>query len=70
MQPTIKIGGKAMIDETAYSSNERLKRLDIVLYKAPVSEQYRKIGIDENTKFIFRIIGLGSEKVEIKKGTI
>lgn len=70
MQPTVKIGGKAIIDETAYSSNEPIKRFDIVIHKAPVSEQYRKLGIDENTKFIFRIVGLSGEKVEIKKGTI
>lgn len=70
MQPTIETGGKAMTDETAYSSNKQIQRFDIVIHKAPINEQYKKLDLNENTKFIFRIIGLSGEKVEIKKGTI
>lgn len=70
MQPTIKVGANIITDENAYSSNEAIIRFDIVIHKAPIDENYKKIGIDENTRFVFRIIGLSGEKVEIKKGRV
>lgn len=30
----------------------------------------RKLGIDENTKFIFRVVGLSGEKIEMKNGEV
>lgn len=70
MQPTIKIGANVITNETAYSSGQPINRFDIVIHKAPISAQLKKIGIDENTKFIFRIIGLSGEKVEMKTGRV
>lgn len=70
MQPTIKVDANVITDETAYSSGQPIERFDIVIHKAPVDENMRKLGIDENTKFIFRIIGLSGEKVEIKNGDV
>lgn len=61
MQPTIKIGANVVTDETAYSAGQPIARFDIVIHRAP---------IDENTRFIFRVIGLSSEKVEIKSGKV
>ena len=70
MQPTIKVNAKVATDETAYSSGQPINRFDIVIHKAPIDEKYKKLGISEDTKFIFRVIGLGGEKVEIKKGKV
>ena len=70
MQPTIKIDANVITNEMAYSSGNSIERFDIVVHKAPIDESYRKLGIDENTKFIFRIIGLSGEKVEIKNGKV
>jgi signal peptidase I len=70
MQPTIKIGANIITDETAYLSGQPIERFDIVIHKAPINEDYGKLGIDENTRFAFRIIGLSNEKVEIKDGKL
>ncbi|MGI8668255.1 MAG: signal peptidase I [Aridibacter sp.] len=70
MQPTIKVDANVITDETAYSSRQPIKRFDIVIHKAPIDENMQKLGIDENTKFIFRVIGLSGEKVEIKNGDV
>ena len=70
MQPTIKIEANVITDETAYSSGQPIERFDIVIHKAPIDDNYRKLGIDENTRFIFRVIGLSNEKVEIKDGKV
>ena len=70
MQPTIPIDANVITDETAYSSSKQIERFDIVVHKAPIDESYRKLGIDENAKFIFRVIGLSGEKVEIKNGKV
>lgn len=70
MQPTIKIDAKVVTDETAYSSHQPINRFDIVIHKAPIDDKMRELGIDENTRFIFRVIGLSGEKVEIRKGQV
>lgn len=69
MQPTIPIDSQAVIDESAYAS-KTIERFDLVIHKAPFDEKHKKLGIDENTRFIFRIIGLSGEKVELKKGQV
>ena len=70
MQPTIETDANIVIDENAYSSGETVNRFDIVIHKAPIDENLKRLGVDENTKFAFRIIGLSGEKVEIKKGKV
>jgi signal peptidase I len=70
MQPTIKIEASVVTDENAYSSGDPINRFDIVIHKVPLDDKYRKLGIDEKTRFIFRVIGLSGEKVEIKNGGV
>lgn len=70
MQPTIEIGANVITNETAYFSDQPIERFDIVIHKAPIDENMRKLGINENTKFIFRVVGLSGEKVEIKNGDV
>ena len=70
MQPTIPIDSHAIIDESAFTNNQVIERFDLVMHKAPLDEKHKKLGIDENTRFIFRIVGLSGEKVELKKGQV
>lgn len=70
MQPTIEIDANVITDETAYSSGQPINRFDIVIFKAPINEEFKKLGIKQSTRFIFRIIGLSGEKVEIKSGKV
>lgn len=70
MQPIIPVNSKAIVDVSAYANHQTIERFDLVMHKAPVDERQKKLGINENTRFIFRIIGLGGEKVEIKKGQV
>jgi signal peptidase I, bacterial type len=70
MEPTIKVGDYAVADEDFYKSEKPIERFDIVVHKAPLDENTKKAGTDENSRFVFRVIGLGGEKVEIKKGKV
>ena len=70
MQPTIPIDSYVIWDKSAYASGNLVTRFDLVLHTLPPDELRRKRGIDENTRFIFRIVGLGGESVEIKKGDV
>ena len=70
MQPTIKIDAYVLTDENAYQNNQKIERFDIVIHKRPITDKDKRFGFNENTRFIFRIVGLGGEKVEIKKGQI
>ncbi len=70
MQPAIQIGSKVITDETAYSSGQPINRFDIVIHKVPIDEHLKKLGLNENSRFIFRVIGLSGEKVEIKEGKV
>ncbi len=70
MQPTIQIGAKVVTDDTAYSSGQLVNRFDMVIHKAPIDDKMRSVGVDEDTRFIFRVIGLSGEKIEIKAGKV
>jgi len=70
MQPTISVGSYVIWDKSAYASANDVKRFDLVLHTLPPSEKNRARGIDENTRFIFRVIGLGGEKVELRNGDV
>ncbi len=70
MQPTIPVGSSAIVDVTFYNQKQSVERFDLVMHKAPIDERQKDLGIDENTRFIFRIIGLSGEKVEIRKGQV
>lgn len=66
MSPTIKSG-----DHFGYAwlklDEEFLERFDIIVFKVDSNIDKQ---IKEDTTFVFRVIGLESEKVEIKKGKI
>ena len=70
MQPTIPIDSYILWDADAYRNHSDIKRFDLVLHTLPTDEKRQKRGISENTRFIFRVIGLGSEKIEIKNGQV
>ncbi|MGI8640185.1 MAG: signal peptidase I [Pyrinomonadaceae bacterium] len=44
-----------------------IERFDIVVFKPPKNE---KTETDENTRYVFRVIGLENEKVEMKQGLV
>jgi signal peptidase I len=65
MLPTIKVGDTCIVDQ--YSKIE-IQRFDIVMFKAP--EDITKRFKEKDVKIISRIIGLPSEKIEIKNNKI
>lgn len=70
MQPTIPIDSWVIWETMGLDSGTEVKRFDIVLHTLPSDEKRQKRGIDENTLFIFRVVGLGGEKVEVRKGKV
>ena len=69
MSPTINPGDGAIGDELSYKLGSSIDRFDIVIFKAPKDKRYGSTA-EAEVKFIFRIIGLSGEKVEIKKGKV
>jgi signal peptidase I len=69
MSPTLNPGDACTSNPFAYSGSAPIKRFDIVVFNAP-EETKRQTGQKGNVKFISRIIGLPSEKIEIKGGVI
>lgn len=67
MSPTIKAGDHFVSVGIKDNNVDPIERFDIVVFKPPTNE---KLKIDENTRFVFRVIGLSGEKVEIKKGVV
>lgn len=41
-----------------------------MLHTVPLDDFLRRIGEKEDAKYIFRVVGLGGEKVEIKRGQV
>jgi len=66
MSPAINPGDGLIADEISYKLGGDFERFDIVVFNSP------PVPWDNNqrTKFVFRIIGLGGEKVEIKQGKV
>lgn len=64
MKPTIEIGDHFTTFNLNSDIFNPIERFDIVVFKPPVDKEN---GIDENTKFVFRVIALCGEKIEIKK---
>lgn len=65
MEPTIMPGNSVVTDLIIYSK-QPIERFDIVILKAPPSKDY---GYKE-MKVVMRVIGLGGEVVEIRKGKV
>ena len=70
MLPTIPFDSYIVADEMAYSSGESIERFDIVINRIPVDDLLEKLGMDENSKYVFRVIGLSGEQIEIKDGKV
>ncbi len=69
MSPTIKVGDSILTDETFYLKNP-VQRFDIVLFKAAEVVNTEESQIDENQRWVMRVVGLGGETVEIKNGKV
>jgi signal peptidase I len=67
MAPTIKEGDHFASLGVKNNDVDPIQRFDIVVFKPP---QNRKNGVDASTRFVFRVIGLEGEKVEIRKGLV
>lgn len=67
MSPTIKKGDHFASVGIKNNDIDPIERFDIVVFKPPKNE---KTGADENTRFVFRVIALENEKIEIKQGLI
>jgi signal peptidase I len=67
MAPTIKAGDHFASVGIKNNDIDPIERFDIVVFKPPVNKAR---GIDENTRYVFRVIGLAGETVELKKGVV
>jgi len=67
MLPTIKEGDHFVSVGIKDNDIDPIQRFDIVVFKPPIDE---KTGTDENSRYVFRVIGIEGEKVEIKEGLV
>ena len=67
MSPTIEPGDHFASVGIKNNDVDPIERFDIVVFKPPKTKGMQ---IDEDTRYVFRVIALGGEKVEIKKGTV
>ena len=68
MVPTIPVDSHVLTRNI--SSDAEIERFDLVVHYAPPDETLRQAGIDENTQYIFRVIGLEGETVSVKSGKV
>lgn len=66
MEPTIPIDSYVSWEATPAD----IGRFDLVLHTLPLDDFLRRTGAREDTRYIFRVVGLGGEKVEIKHGQV
>ncbi|MDM7923463.1 MAG: signal peptidase I [Pyrinomonadaceae bacterium] len=66
MHPTIPVG--SYVEWTV--GNEDINRFDLVLHTLPLDEHRKRIGENEDTKYIFRVVALGGETIEMKNGRL
>lgn len=67
MSPTIKPGDHFASVGIKDNDIDPIDRFDIVVFKPPPNP---KRGIDENMRWVFRVVGLSGEKIELKKGLV
>lgn len=67
MKPTIEPGDHFASVGIKDNELDPIERFNIVVFKPPKNEELQ---ITEETRFVFRIIGLGGEKIEIRAGTV
>lgn len=69
MIPAVPVGSRVIWDSSAYK-NKSPERFDIVIHTLTPQEKWKKYGMDDNMRFIFRIVGLSGEKAEVKNGVL
>ncbi len=67
MSPTIKQGDHFVSIGIKDNDIDPIQRFDIVVFKPPGNE---KAGTDENSRYVFRVIGLEGEKIEVNEGLV
>ena len=67
MSPTIKTGDHFAYGGFRTTDTELLNRFDIIVFKVYANSEE---SVTEDTQFVFRVIGLEGEKVELKKGKV
>lgn len=70
MEPTIPIDSYVAWKKDASYTTEGAKRFDLVLHTLPLNEKRKRLGAKEDTRYIFRVVGLGGEKIEIRSGQL
>ena len=63
MSPTIKTGDHFAYGGFRTTDTELLNRFDIIVFKVYANSEE---SVTEDTQFVFRVIGLEGEKVELK----
>ena len=70
MEPTIKPGDYAAVNENYYS-NRPVERFDIVMFRAaPENYPPEALNFDEETRYLKRVIGLPGETLEVRGGRV
>ncbi len=67
MSPTIRTGDHLGYAGFKTTETELLQRFDIIAFKVHANSEEH---ITENTQYVFRVIGLEGEKVELRKGKV
>jgi signal peptidase I len=71
MEPTIKPGDEAAVD-VGYYEGHAVERFDLVTFRLSLENIPADTGgtIDEETVFLKRVVGLGGETLEVKRGRV
>lgn len=69
MEPTIPTDSYVAWRSIANADDE-VKRFDLVMHTLPLDERRRILGEKGSTRYLFRVVGLGGEKIEIKCGKL
>ena len=67
MSPTIRTGDHLGYAGFKTTETELLQRFDIIAFKVHAGTEEH---ITENTQYVFRVIGLEGEKIELRKGRV
>lgn len=70
MEPTIKVGDLAAVD-AGYYVNHPVERFDVVIFTLPPENiDPERLGTQDGTVYVKRVVGLGGETLEIKDGRV
>ena len=69
MLPTIKVGDHAAVD-MGYYEKHPVERFDMVILTLPPENMPDVAGVDKDTIYLKRVVGLGGETLEIKDGKV